>query len=215
MKLTNLIWVLALAGAAAACNSGPPIQCNERNETVNVNTGRCELGAGGTGGSGGTAGTGGTGGTAEGACTTSENQAVYAELEYTDGDGNTTTGTDAGSAIASDCVFGSDNSVPPEGCGAEAAIIIACFLRGDCTQEQIDTLADCVEECTQDTIESVTGSRLTTDCSGCYGATVACGAANCTNVCSNPNAQACVECRCNAGCTPDFVVCSGIPSDDC
>jgi len=28
MKLTALIWVLALAGAASACNSGPPINCS-------------------------------------------------------------------------------------------------------------------------------------------------------------------------------------------
>ena len=27
MKLTALIWVLALAGTMAACNSGPPINC--------------------------------------------------------------------------------------------------------------------------------------------------------------------------------------------
>jgi len=33
MKLTALIWVLALAGTAVACNSGPPINCG-RGERV-------------------------------------------------------------------------------------------------------------------------------------------------------------------------------------
>jgi len=60
MKLLNLIWVLALAGAVAACNSGPPIQgC-----TVDPDLGDCvgsgpDPGPGGSGGAGGTAGSGG------------------------------------------------------------------------------------------------------------------------------------------------------------
>ena len=42
MKLSNLIWVLALAAAVAGCNSGPPID-------------NAPGGTAGTGGSGGTA----------------------------------------------------------------------------------------------------------------------------------------------------------------
>ena len=45
MKLTALIWVLALAGAASACNSGPPINCGRGehvDETLGSETfGRC------------------------------------------------------------------------------------------------------------------------------------------------------------------------------
>jgi len=48
MKLTNLFWVLALAGSVAACNSGPPIQgCD-----IDPDTGLC-LVEGGSGGGGG------------------------------------------------------------------------------------------------------------------------------------------------------------------
>jgi hypothetical protein len=59
MKLTNLIWVLALAGATAACNSGPPVTgC-----IIDLATGQCQI-FGGTGGTGGGGGMGGTGGIA-------------------------------------------------------------------------------------------------------------------------------------------------------
>ena len=55
MKLTNLFWVLALAGSVAACNSGVPIQgCD-----IDPATGVCKTQGGGTGGSiggGGSAG---------------------------------------------------------------------------------------------------------------------------------------------------------------
>jgi hypothetical protein len=215
MKLTNLVWVLALAGAVAACNSGPPIECNVRGETVDVDTGRCEP-SGGTGGTGG-GGTGGTGGAIEGFCTTTDNDTVYADLDYTNGDRESSTGTEAASAIASDCVFGSSTSTPPItqdlGCRDQANVILDCTP--NCGTDEIDALANCVETCTQTTIESITGSQLTTDCSGCYGETVACGAANCAFLCINPNAQDCVDCRCEKGCTPNFESCSGIPSTDC
>jgi hypothetical protein len=55
MKLSNLIWVLALAGAATACNSGPPIQGCQ----IDPETGLCKTQGGGTGGSTGGGGTGG------------------------------------------------------------------------------------------------------------------------------------------------------------
>jgi hypothetical protein len=34
MKLTNFIWVLALAGGLAACNSGPPITGCDPGEVI-------------------------------------------------------------------------------------------------------------------------------------------------------------------------------------
>jgi len=201
MKLSNLIWVLALAGAVAACNSGSPI------------TGLPPIQPPPTGGSNG--GGGGTGGALEGACTTEENAAVYAELEFTNSKGEMTTGTDASSAIGSECVRGSESSKPPvAGCGGETSDVIACFP--NCDPPIVDALADCVTQCTGDTIERITGSRLSEDCLACTGETVACGAVFCTSECvADTTAQVCIDCRCANDCTPQFVICSGIPSDDC
>jgi len=207
MKLTNLIWVLALAGAVAACNSGSPI----------TGTPPPPPPTGGSGGSG-TGGTGGTGGgsPSEGNCINEADQAVYDQLEFTNSKGETTTGTDASSAIGSECVRGSNVSDPPiAGCGAETFAVISCL--GNCPQETIDALATCVEACTRDTIAEITGGdTLSDECLSCTGATVACGAAFCTPPCvADTTAQGCIDCRCEEGCTPAFIVCSGIPSTDC
>jgi len=197
MKLTNLTWVLALAGVVVACNSGPPVT----NEAP----------IDGTGGSSGTGGTAGTGGLAdEGACINDADQAVYANLTYTDEDGNTFTGTEASAAIGSDCIFGTDTSDPVlPGCGDEAFAVVSCFP--NCDPAITQALADCVAQCTQD------ATGLSEECVGCTGDTVACGAAFCTSQCvSDTNAPICIECRCDNGCTPDFDVCTGLPSSgDC
>jgi hypothetical protein len=203
MKLYNLMWVLALAGAAAACDNWidqPPIT-NEPQPP--------------TGGTGGNGGTGGTGGVAAGACTDEANQAVYAELEFVNSKGQASSGTAAASAIGSECVRGSSSSVPPvTGCGPQTLDVVACFP--NCPQPTIDALATCVEECTAGTIEEITGSTLSEACVECYGATVACGAAFCTGQCvADTTAQICIDCRCDNDCTPNFVICSGIPSTDC
>lgn len=216
MKLTNLIWVLALAGSVAACNSGPPVQGCAPGEIINSD-GRCER-EGGTGG-----GTGGGGSSGDGACTNPADAAVYADLEYTDDDGNMETGSDAASAIASDCVFGSTDSVPNNpGCADEAGDVLGCALRpGSCTTEQFDAvvaaLTSCVVDCQQALIMDLTGSTLTDACNACYGESVACSAALCaTSGCSAPTSSSCIECRCREGCTPGFDVCSGLPSSgDC
>jgi hypothetical protein len=195
MKPINLIWVLALAGVAMACNSGPPIT-NEQTPPP--------PGTGGTGG-------GGTGGiTGDGACTNEDDVAVYADLTYTDEDGNIFMGTDASSAIGSDCIFGTDTSDPVlPGCGDEAFAVVSCFP--NCDDAITQTLADCVAQCTQD------ATGLSDECMACTGATVACGAAFCTSQCvTDTNAAICIDCRCESGCTPDFDVCSGLPSSgDC
>jgi hypothetical protein len=206
MKLTNLIGVLALAGVVAiGCNSGPPI------------TGiRPPSGTGGSNGGGG-----GTGGLGEGACTTDENVAVFDMLVYVTGKGQTEMGTDAASAIASDCLRGSTSSDPNvTGCGAQTSAVVACFNR--CPAAEFDPLVDelvnCVELCQDETIMTATGgSSLSAECTGCYGATVACGAATCTSpqCVSEPQGEFCTACRCEMGCTPTFVVCSGIPTTDC
>jgi hypothetical protein len=209
MKLLQLISVLALAGAVSiGCNSGPPIT----GEPVVIPPP-------GSGGSGGGNGGGGAGGGGEGACINEDDGAVYAELEFTNGNGEMTTGTDAASAIGSECVRGSTESTPPvTGCGTETLNVVACFP--SCPPATVDALATCVEGCIQDTISTITGSTLTEDCITCYGATVACGAAFCTDLCVvDTTSPECIGCRCTMGgtngCTPDFVDCSGIPSDDC
>ncbi len=201
MKLTNLIWVLALAGAMAACNSGPPIT----NEPGN--------GDGGSNGSGGTNGTGGTGGVGEGACTDEANAAVYAELTYVDDAGATFTGDEAAAAIGSDCIFGTEASSPLlPGCGAEASAVLTCFPAG-CPQETIDALADCVASCVQDATAEATGTALSDECVACTGDTVACGAAFCTTACvADTNAPQCIDCRCDNNCIQEFDACSGLPS---
>ena len=197
MKPINLIWVLALAGVVVACNSGPPIT-NEKPIG----------GTGGSSGTGGTAGTGGIGG--DGACTNPADVEVYANLTYTDEDGNTFTGTEASAAIGSDCIFGTETSDPVlPGCGDEAFAVVSCFP--NCEPSVTLALADCVAQCTQD------ATGLSEECVACTGETVACGAAFCTSQCvADTNAQVCIDCRCENGCTPDFDVCSGLPSSgDC
>ena len=192
MKLTNLIWVLALAGAVAACNSGPPITGERAGTTPPP-----------TGGGGGTCDPGG----GDGACTNAADEAVYADLTYTDDAGETFTGPDAASAIGSDCIFGTKNSDPPlEGCGNQSAAVIACFP--NCSDAVIQAAADCVAQCTQD------ATGLSEECVTCTGDTVACGAAFCTSACvADTNAPGCIECRCTNNCIQDFDSCSGLPSD--
>jgi hypothetical protein len=210
MKLSNPIWVLGLAcltglaGMIAACNSGPPVDgCDKLpppGEFVNLD-GRCE-----------SAGGGGTGGSETDQCINDADQAVYDALTYTNDDGESSSGSDAASAIASDCVFGGDDTVPPEGCGDLAAIVVVCASTGTCTPKMIEDLTVCVGECAQDTIERITGSRLSDGCGACYSESVACSAAKCaTSGCSNPTSTECVECRCVENCTPGFDVCSGLP----
>ena len=192
MKLTNLIWVLALAGAAAACNSGPPITGERPSLPTGGNGGSCDPGGG------------------DGACTNAEDAAIYEDLTYTDDAGETFTGADAASAIGSDCIFGTTKSDPLlEGCGTEAQGVLACFAAADgCPDEIIQALADCVAQCTQD------ATGLSEECMGCTGDTVACGAAFCTSECvADTNAQMCIDCRCINGCIPEFDTCSGLPSD--
>lgn len=197
MKLTNLIWVLALAGSMMACNSGPPIT-NVRPDPP-------------SGGSGGTTGTGGSSG--EGACTNAEDDAVYAGLTFINDDAIESSGSAAASAIGSQCVFGSEDSMPAvTGCATEANEVLLCFASG-CDQPTIDALGACVALCTQETTAEISPPGLSTECMACTGETVACGAAFCTRFCAatttNPD---CVACRCENGCTPDFDVCSGLPS---
>ena len=71
--------------------------------------------AGDTDGDAKAGGTGGTGGSEPvvDACANDADQAVYDELSFVDGKGEASTGTEAASAIASECVRGSVSSEPP------------------------------------------------------------------------------------------------------
>jgi len=208
MKLTTLIWVLALAGSVAACNSGSATT-NERLPVIP------NPGSGGSNGNDG-------GSTIEpgcdpplpvdtGACTTPENIAVYEELLYTNDDGLISACNEATSAIGSDCILGSARSVPPiRGCGDEAGVVLACFP--NCEDDVIADAAACVTLCVQTATEQIAGASLSDECAACTGATVACGAAFCTNVCINDsNAPACIDCRCANNCIEPFDQCSGLP----
>jgi hypothetical protein len=200
MKLFNIMWVLALAAAAVACDAWtdqPPIT-NERPPPP-------------TGGSGGDGGTGGTGNIGEGACTTDENLAVYEGLTFTDEEGVTSSGAAAAAAIGSACIFGSADSVPPlTGCGDLSLAVLGCFP--NCDQNTIDALANCVADCTQEATAEISSPGLSEDCMACTGDTVACGAAFCTNVCvADTNAAVCINCRCANGCIEEFDKCSGLP----
>ena len=108
----------------------------------------------------------------EGSCGHGEDQENYEDLTYTDEDGVMYTGTEAASAIRSDCIFGTKTSDPVlDGCGAEAFDVISCFP--NCDQATIDTLATCVAMCTQD------ATGLSDEFMACTGATAACRKAFC------------------------------------
>lgn len=238
MKLSNLIWVLALAGATAACNSGPAISgC-----TIDPATGLCST-------------VGGECGPVEQACTNPDDAAVYMGLTYTDEMNEMYTGADAASAIAGDCISGAPNADPPipieDACGNFVFLVLSCGdACPDCTAEnppaecgQACTLgADpdecgsgficvdvdggtctdvilgaglCVAGCAADIITEVSPPGLSEACLGCYGTTVACGAAFCLSECAaNPDATGCIECRCNNNCIQCFDVCSGLEGDN-
>jgi len=237
MKPTNLIWVLALAGSVAGCNTGSPISgC-----TIDPTTGFCTT-------------KGGECGPVENACTNPEDQAVYENLEYTNEARETFTRTEAASQIGSDCIFGSDTSVPPlSGCPLDAGRVIGCFPNcpscsdplppatcgQDCAAfeecgtgftcvagpsgslsdgtclDAVQAAADCVAGCTQDATAAASPPGLSDECVSCTGDAVACGAAFCTDVCvSDPNAQICIDCRCANNCTQCNDICTGLPSDN-
>jgi hypothetical protein len=215
MKLFHLIWVLGLAGMISACNSGEAIQgCSELGQEYDEGTGSCATP--GTGGGNGTGGTGGGGG-GDGACTNDADTAVYDALEYSPNAETTLTGPEAASQIASDCVFGNQNATPSNpGCGAEAQAVLICGGSG-CPTETINALTQCVVDCQQGLIETITGSTLSSECNACYGESVTCSAVNCATAgCTVPTSPGCVACRCQNDCTPGFDRCSGLPSSgDC
>jgi hypothetical protein len=150
----------------------------------------------------------------EGACTNEYDASVFGALTYTDSRGNNTVGTDSASAIASDCVFGSSVSVPPNpGCGILAGNVLACAISpAGCPPETIAALGVCVETCAQDLISNIAGDPLSMECAGCYRQAVTCSAEQCATAgCANPTSPSCIQCRCDEGCTPGFDVCSGVP----
>ena len=57
----------------------------------------------------------------------------------------------------------------------------------------------------------VAETGLSTECSGCYAATVGCSIDNCLTECAaDPSSEACETCQIDAGCISDFYACSGL-----
>ena len=198
MKYASLICMIALSAAVA-------IGCGQ-DEAGSGNAN----GGGATGGGGGP--TGGTGGSVgEGACTTPDNVAVYDELDYTDADNIESSGTDAASAIAADCLRALTTNPASDGCSAEFGRVLGELPTP--SAEAIDALVECDVVCLIAVTANISGTDgLSRDCADCYGGSVACGAEFCTAQCSaDTNAPQCLQCREDSGCTPTFVECSGIP----
>ncbi len=154
-------------------------------------------------------------GSGAGACTDGANAAVYANLTYTDDRGIQWAGTDAADAISRDCLRGSTTSLPPvAGCGSETIGVVACFP--NCPPEPIAELGNCIADCTQGVTAEVASPGLSDMCASCYGAAGTCLAAQCVDRCAvDSTAPLCLQCQCDAGCIPDEVQCSGIPTDAC
>lgn len=81
-------------------------------------------------------------------------------------------------------------------------------VAGDCGLNNI-AVADprtCATFCVQD------GTELSSGCSSCYAATVACAITNCLAQCAaDPGSEDCNTCRDENGCTSAFYACSGLP----
>lgn len=195
MKRLHLSWVLGLAALLVS------VGCDAWTDQPPITGERPPDGTGGTGGSNGLVD----------ACINSEDQAVYDALVYINADGEEFTGDEASSQMGSDCILGSPESQPSlAGCGLQAGLVIGCFP--NCPDATIQEAADCVAACVQDATAEVAPPGLSDECVSCTGDTVACGAAFCTNLCINdPNADACIECRCENNCIQEFDICSGLP----
>jgi hypothetical protein len=151
-------------------------------------------GSGGSAGSGGARGPGGTGG-AVGFCTNAEDTAVFDTLEYTNDDGEMSTGVDGAIAMAGDCPFGQ----PPR-CGPELAAVII-----DNSEENNAALGECELACMS------MQTDLSQDCLSCFGGVVVCAAANCIVECARGAfLPECQTCRIENDCDSDFGECSGV-----
>jgi hypothetical protein len=132
----------------------------------------------------------------DGACLTSESLLMYANLEYTHDSGQTYCGAEAVAAIAQDCLIGA----APR-CGVETG-----FVLSDGIAENRETLADCVNECTTNELQRLTGADdRSAECRSCYGEYTACVAASCAVECADGSSS----CFCDSGCDERFVECAG------
>lgn len=148
---------------------------------------------GGAGTGGGTPGTGGSGGTNGAAqCEGVYQDKTEAELASEAGDGACTEDSDIAAVCANDI-----NTLAAS-CG------LSCFAQGGDEAAQLACNLTC--------INGMTNPDPSTECVGCYLASVACARMNCTQQCINdPTAEPCIQCRIDEGCTPGFYTCSGLP----
>lgn len=197
--------MIALAGAVA-------IGCGLEEAGSAATTGTGATGGNGNG-TGATGGAGATGGLGEGECTNDADQAVYADTTYTNAV-DTFMGTLAVSEIGGDCVLGNKEEAPNlthDGCAEFVGPVV-----GDPSEENIANIANCVVECI---VEQPVD--LSQGCLGCYGDTVACGAAFCAGRCAaDSGSDDCIACRCGdisgVNCIEEFDTCSGLePNTTC
>lgn len=158
-------------------------------------------GVGGVGGTAGADGLGGSGGASMDACNNTADRQVITSA----GEGDFDTGRQEVEDAASDCIS--------SGCPAEVGEVISAQGRDDVANQQAAT---CIAVCT--------GNRysLSTQCLTCYGRSVACNVASCTEPCvADLASPICIDCRCNLlssgnsnneDCVGGFEECSGFAS---
>ncbi|MBK8259331.1 MAG: hypothetical protein IPK82_42590 [Polyangiaceae bacterium] len=155
-------------------------------------------GSGGSGGQGGSGATGGsTGGSNTGGSTGGSNT----------GGGTTTTTTTTTTSTTTTTT------------GTGGAGMGACTNDADLAivQDPNKPIADAVNDCAQmnfgqepGTLNCIKGLGLSDGCAQCFDDTVQCVVMNCLNQClSDPNSQACTDCRAQF-CDGPFAMCSGL-----
>ena len=144
-------------------------------------------------------------GVAEGACTTDANTTVYAHLDYTDRDGNTRSGMDAATAVATDCPSPIPRFPMSRVCTEETVAVLSEPSPGS-----VEALSECVESCVGDVINAITGESLTPNCVECYARLASCQTAYCTGACAlDRDDPQCFGCNIVTGCAQEFFACSG------
>jgi hypothetical protein len=133
----------------------------------------------------------------DGVCTTQDSLSVYANLEYSNDRGEITCGAEAVAAIAADCLIGARPR-----CGTETGLVLSAD-----TVENREALSACVDRCTSQEVQRLSGSEgLSIDCRSCYANVTACAAA-CASPCSD--GSYCPSCLEEQGCLPTFHECAG------
>ena len=96
----------------------------------------------------------------------------------------------------------------------EACVINPSDVAGTAGRMCLNLSGEAFESCVADGIQKV-ATKLSDGCTDCYVQTVVCTKANCLAECANPdNVGPCTQCRFDKGCTSNFYMCSGFPTND-